>query len=147
MEEITLPEIMNTEEKYNILIHEMNTLRKFEAIYMKLLSDENLDMAEIFKLMKIIERDVILVHKLTEASALMEMTETFIKYIIIKDDEVSKKEDQKTSQKGEEEEQQQPPTNMKKKKKFVKDTSKKQKKEKATTVTQELEKGILQCDC
>ena len=109
MEEITLPKIMNTEDKYNKLIHETNTLQKFEALYMKMLSDDYLDMSEIFTLMKIIERDVILVHKLPEVSTLMDMTETFIKYMIIKDDDRLKKEEQK----GKEE---QNPTNIKKKK-------------------------------
>ena len=156
MEEIKLPEIMSTEDRYNKLIHEMNTLRKFEALYMKMLSDETLDMAEIFTLMKIIERDVLLVHKLTDASALMDMTEMFIKYMIIKDDERSKKEEE---QKGKEE---QNATNMKKKKKkFVKDTSKKLKKQNNTTIPTEepgeclcecstpttSEKGYLTCDC
>ena len=82
---------MNTEDKYNKLIHETNTLQKFEVLYMKMLSDDYLDMSEIFTLMKIIERDAILVHKLPEVSALMDMTETFVKYMIIKDDERSKK--------------------------------------------------------
>ena len=113
MEEIPLPKMMNNEEKYNKLIHETNTLQKFEKLYMQMLSDDYLDMSEIFTLMKIIERDVILVHKIPEVSALMDMTETFIKYMIIKDDERSKKEEEKTSEEE----------NMKKKKKFVKDTS------------------------
>ena len=143
MEEITLPKIMNTEDKYNKLIHETNTLQKFEALYMKMLSDDYLDMSEIFTLMKIIERDVILVHKLPEVSALMDMTETFIKYMIIKDDDRSKKEEQK----GKEE---QNPTNIKKKKKFVKDTSKKPKKQNNTTTIPTKaaeEEEIWECDC
>ena len=42
-------------------------------------------MQSILILMKIIEHDVILVNKLYEASLLMEMTETFIKYTIMKE--------------------------------------------------------------
>ena len=42
--------------------------------------------------MKIIERDVILVNQLTEATALVEMTETFLRYIIMKESETKKKE-------------------------------------------------------
>ena len=106
---------------------------------MKMLSDETLDMAEIFTLMKIIEHDVLLVHKLKDASALMDMTEMFIKYTIIKDDEHSKKEEQQ----GKEE---QNATNMKKKKKFVKDTSKKLKKQNNTTIPTE-EPGECLCEC
>ena len=145
MEEITLPKIMNNEDKYNKLIHETNTLQKFEKLYMKMLSDDYLDMSEIFTLMKIIERDVILVHKLPEVSALMDMTETFIKYMIIKDDERSKKEEEKkTSQ--EEKKEDQNPKNIKKKKKFVKDTSEKPKKQKNTTIPIE-EPGECLCSC
>ena len=58
---------------------------------MKLLSDEDLEMDSILGLMKIIERDVILVNELNEATALMEMTETFIKYMMMKEEEKRKK--------------------------------------------------------
>ena len=85
MDKINLPEAFNTEEKYNKMIHETDTIQKFEAIYLSLLSNEELDMQSILILMKIIERDVILVNKLYEASLLMEMTETFIKYTIMKE--------------------------------------------------------------
>ena len=47
-------------------------------------------MDSILGLMKIIERDVILVNKLNEATALMEMTETFIKYMMMKEEEKKK---------------------------------------------------------
>ena len=85
MDGINLPEFLNTEEKYNKMIHDVDTLYKFEEIFLKLLSDEKLDMSSIMTLMKIIERDVILVNKLTEASSLIEMTESFIRYITLKD--------------------------------------------------------------
>ena len=42
-------------------------------------------MSTILVLMKLIERDVILVNNLTEASNLMEMTESFIRYIMLKE--------------------------------------------------------------
>ena len=86
-DELKLPKFLNSQEKYNKLIRETNTLKKFEDIYMKLLSDEDLEMDSILGLMKIIERDVILVNELNEATALMEMTETFIKYMMMKEEE------------------------------------------------------------
>ena len=85
MDGINFPEFINTEEKYNKLIHEVNTLPKFEEIFLKLLSDDNLEMSTILVLMKLIERYVILVNNLTEASNLMEMTESFIRYIMLKE--------------------------------------------------------------
>ena len=89
-EELKLPKFLSSQEKYNKLICETNTLKKFEDIYMKLLSDEDLEMDSILGLMKIIERDVILVNELNEATALMEMTETFIKYMMMKEEEKKK---------------------------------------------------------
>ena len=89
-DELKLPKFLNSQEKYNKLIRETNTLKKFEDIYMKLLSDEDLEMDSILGLMKIIERDVILVNELNEATALMEMTETFIKYMMMKEEEKKK---------------------------------------------------------
>ena len=89
-EELKLPKFLSSQEKYNKLISETNTLKKFEDIYIKLLSDEDLEMDSILGLMKIIERDVILVNELNEATALMEMTETFIKYMMMKEEEKKK---------------------------------------------------------
>ena len=83
MDGITFPEFINTEEKYNKMIHEVNTLPKFEEIFLKLLSPDNLEMSTILILMKLIECDVILVNNLTEASNFMEMTESFIRYIML----------------------------------------------------------------
>lgn len=140
MEGIKLPEFFNTEEKYNKLIHETNTLPKFEAIYMKLLSSEDLEMPAIFALMKVIERDVVLVHELTEASALMDMTETFIRYCLIKDAERSEKEQQ----------QQEQQKSARRKRKFGKDSSQKPKKQKIPVqVSEEVEEeeGKWECDC
>ena len=86
MDSIKLPQLFNTEEKYNQMIWETDTIEKFETIYLSLLSNSSLDMPSILKLMKVIERDVILVNKLYKASLLMEMTNTFINYINMKDE-------------------------------------------------------------
>ena len=91
-EDLKLPEFLNSQEKYNKLIRETNTLKKFEDIYIKLLSDEELEMSSILELMKIIERDVILVNQLTKATAVVEMTETFLRYMMMKESETKKKE-------------------------------------------------------
>ena len=118
MDSIKLPQLFNTEEKYNQMIRETDTIEKFETIYLNLLSNEELDMSSILKLMKVIERDVILVNKLHEASILMEMTDTFINYINMKDE------------KGQEV-QIPEPENMEK---IGKDTTKKPKKKKKTNI-------------
>ena len=144
MDGTNFPEFINTEEKYNKMIHEVNTLPKFEEIFLKLLSDDNLEMSNILILMKLIERDVILVNNLTEASNLMEMTESFIRYIMLKESTSPKKTEQQQQQ------------SEKKTKKTVKDFSKrskkltkeeedsrKEKKMKPSVV----EEGEIVCDC
>ena len=145
MDGINFPEFINTEEKYNKMIHEVNTLPKFEEIFLKLLSDDNLEMLTILILMKLIEHDVILVNNLTEASNLLEMTESFIRYIMLKESTSPKKTDQQQQQ------------NEKKTKKTVKDVSKRSKKspkeeedlrkEKKMKPAVEEEEGIIVCDC
>ena len=84
MDQIILPEFLNTEEKYNNKIHETDTIEKFEALFLKLLSDDSLELSSIIALMKVIERDVIMVNKVYEASDLMNMTESFLNYIMMK---------------------------------------------------------------
>ena len=115
MDGVILPGFLNTEEKYNKLIHEVNSLHKFEQIFLKLLSDDTLELVTILSLMKVIERDVILVNKLTEVSALMEMTKLFLRYMLMKES-ISP-----------EQQQQQQQQNLKSIKKLSKDTPKKPK--------------------
>ena len=112
MDGVILPDFLNTEEKYNKLIHGVNLLHKFEQIFLKLLSNDTLELPTILSLMKVIERDVILVNKLTEVSALMEMTESFLRYMLMKES-ISPKQQQQQ--------------NLKSIKKLSKDTPKKPK--------------------
>ena len=133
-EELKLPKFLSSQEKYNKLICETNTLKKFEDIYMKLLSDEDLEMDSILGLMKIIERDVILVNELNEATALIEMTETFIKYMMMKEEEKKKE------------------VKIPKPKKWVRDkfnnNNKKCPKQTSEKHNNSIpEEGVLECDC
>ena len=126
------------------MIHEVNTLPKFEEIFLKLLSDDNFKMSTILVLMKLIERDVILVNNLTEASNLMEMTESFIRYIMLKESTSPKKTEQQES--------------GKKTKKTVKDFSERSKKstkegedsrkeKKMKPAVVEEGENVCDCDC
>ena len=93
--------------------------------------------------MKLIERDVILVNNLTKASNLMEMTESFIRYIMLKESTSPKKTEQQESEK--------------KTKKSVKDVSKRSKKstkeedsrkdKKMKPAVVEEKEGEIVCDC
>ena len=124
MDQINLPEFMNTEEKYNKMIHEIDSLNKFEKIFLKLLDDETLEMSSIMTIMKVIERDVILVNKLTEVSTLMEMTESFIRYMMLinKSDPFNNDDENKTDIQSKQQ--------QKVLKKIVREVPKKQKKKK-----------------
>ena len=98
-------------------------------------------MSTILVLMKLIERDVILVNNLTKASYLMEMTESFIRYIMLKESTSPRKTKQQESEK--------------KTKKSVKDVSKRSKKltkEEDSRKDQRMkpavvEEGEIVCDC
>ena len=120
------------------MIHEVNTLHKFEEIVLKLLSDDTLEMSNIFTLMKMIERDVILVNNLKEASSLIKMTETFMKYIMVKEKDKNQKQEQ--------------PKKPKKPIKAVKDTQKPKKLSKEDSKNEKkmkpaVEEGVWECDC
>ena len=149
MDGIKLPEFLNTEEKYNKLIRGIDTLQKFEELFLEILSDDELEMSSILTLMKVIERDVILVNKLTEASSLLEMTESFLRYMMMKDIDSNKKKTEKKQKRKDKPDAKsfnKTAENISKnRKKFPKNDSKNQKKKKSTTTT-DIE-GEWTCDC
>ena len=87
MDDIKIPEFLNTQEKYNKVIHEIDSIKNFEEIVKKLFDDKSLDMIDNMKLMKILECDVILVNKLHEVDLklLIKMTKYMISFICMKD--------------------------------------------------------------
>ena len=82
MEKIQLPDFLNTIEKYNKVVREMNTIKKYEDIFYALLEDKNIPLVDLLKIMYNLERDVILVHGISEVKHLMEMAESLIRYMI-----------------------------------------------------------------
>ena len=82
MEKIQLPDFLNTIEKYNKVVHETNTIKKYENIFYALLEDKNIPLVDLLKVMYNLERDVILVHGISEVKHLMEMAESLIRYMI-----------------------------------------------------------------
>ena len=55
-----------------------------------LLGDESLPLLDILTLMRCIERDVILVHGINDVTHLLELTESFIRYMISMSEETDK---------------------------------------------------------
>ena len=82
MESLKLPTFLNTEEKYNKVVRKTDTVKKYEELFYKLLLDESVPLLDILRLMKSIERDVILVHGIEDVSHLLDLTESFICYMI-----------------------------------------------------------------
>ena len=90
MEHLKLPSYLNTLEKYNEMIHATDTVKKYEEVFYNLLGDESLPLLDILTLMRCIERDVILVHGINDVIHLLELTESFIKYMISMSEESDK---------------------------------------------------------
>ena len=82
MEHLKLPSYLNTLEKYNEMIHATDTVKKYEEVFYNLLGDESLPLLDILTLMRCIEHDVILVHGINDVTHLLELTESFIRYMI-----------------------------------------------------------------
>ena len=90
MEHLKLPSYLNTLEKYNEMIRATDTVKKYEEVFYNLLGDESLPLLDILTLMRCIERDVILVHGINDIIHLLELTESFIRYMISMSEETDK---------------------------------------------------------
>ena len=90
MEHLKLPSYLNTLEKYNEMIRTTDTVKKYDEVFYKLLGDESLPLLDILTLMRCIERDVILVHGINDVTHLLELTESFIRYMISMSEETDK---------------------------------------------------------
>ena len=90
MEHLKLPSYLNTLEKYNEMIRATDTVKKYEEVFYNLLGDESLPLLDILTLMRCIERDVILVHGINDVTHLLELTESFIRYMISMSEETNK---------------------------------------------------------
>ena len=90
MEHLKLPSYLNTLEKYNEMIRATDTVKKYEEVFYNLLGDESLPLLDILTLMRCIERDVILVHGINDRIHLLELTESFIRYMISMSEETDK---------------------------------------------------------
>ena len=90
MEHLKLPSYLNTSEKYNEMIRATDTVKKYEEVFYNLLGDESLPLLDILTLMRCIERDVILVPGINDITHLLELTESFIRYMISMSEETDK---------------------------------------------------------
>ena len=72
------------------MIRATDTVKKYEEVFYNLLGDESLPLLDILTLMRCIERDVILVHGINDITHLLELTESFIRYMISMSEESDK---------------------------------------------------------
>ena len=72
------------------MIRATDTVKKYEEVFYNLLGDESLPLLDILTLMRCIERDVILVHGINDVTHLLELTESFIRYMISMSEESDK---------------------------------------------------------
>ena len=97
-----------------------------------MLLDESVPLLDILKLMKSIEHDVILLHGIEDVSHLLDLTESFIRYMIAMTEELEKqKKKEWLAAKAEEEKQK---------------TKQDVKKQKSQSKSDEGE-GYMTCDC
>ena len=90
MEHLKLPSYLNTLEKYNEMIRATDTVKKYEEVFYNLLGDESLPLLDILTLMRCIECDVIFVHGINDVTHLLELTESYIRYMISMSEETDK---------------------------------------------------------
>ena len=72
------------------MVRKTDTVKKYEEVFYELLGDESLPLLDILTLMKCIECDVILLHGINDVTHILELTESFIKYMIAMSKEYDK---------------------------------------------------------
>ena len=113
MKNLKLPVFLNTPKKYNEVIRKTNTVKKYEELFYKLLGDDSVCLLDILELMKSIERDVILVHGIEDVTHLLDLTESFIRYMIAMTEESENQKKKEKADTNSEEEKQKPKKNCK----------------------------------
>ena len=102
MDHLKLPAFLNSLEKYNEMIHTTDTVKKYEEVFYKLLGDESLPLLDILTLMRCIECDVFLVQGINDVTHLLELTESFIRYMISMSEDTDKNNTKSAIKKEEE---------------------------------------------
>lgn len=90
MRVINFPEYLNTTEKWNTCVRNTATVRDFEEVFHKLVNDPNVTMIDVLRIMKKMERDVILVHENVDVSCVMDIFDSIIRYLFISSLEAEK---------------------------------------------------------
>ena len=111
---VKMPVFLNTPEKYNKVIRKTDTVKKYEELFYRLLGDDTVRLLDILQVMKAIERDVIMVHGITDITHLLDLTESLIRYMIAMTEESEKqkkKEGQATNSEEEKQRKKKPQTN------------------------------------
>lgn len=79
-EKIYYPEFLNSCTKWIKCIHDMNTVDKFEEVMQAILKDENVSITDFYIIMKLMERDLELVHQNKNYSVVVKFVEALLDY-------------------------------------------------------------------
>ena len=77
-----MPEFLNTEDKWNAKVRRVSTANQFEDFFYVLLEDPEISTADVLKIMKRFEGDVVLVHGNKEIYCVMDVVDSIIWYMI-----------------------------------------------------------------
>ena len=86
----TIPEFLNTVEKWNNIVQQTDTVEKFENILHKLLEDDNVCIVDVFKIMTKLETDTVCYHMNEDIKTVLDVVTSIAKYIYVASKEVLK---------------------------------------------------------
>ena len=102
--DIKYPEFLNTQKKYDECVQNTKTVKQFEDVCLKLLSDDSTTMIDVMKIMAKMEEDIIHIHGNKDVSCILDMAEAIIGYHLVSSKEKAQEilATQKKQQKEEE---------------------------------------------
>lgn len=77
-----IPSFLNTEDKWNECVRSIDSIDKFEEIFYKLLEDEDMFTVDILRIMKKLERDVVLVHGNKDIYCVLDVVDSTLRYLV-----------------------------------------------------------------
>ena len=87
----TIPEFLNSEEKWYKIVKETDTVEKFENILYTILDDNNISTLDTFKIMKQLEADIIKQHRNEDIRTVLDVVAGISKYIYVTSKEIELK--------------------------------------------------------
>ena len=77
-----IPSFLNTEDKWNECVRNTDAIDKFENIFYKLLEDDDMYAVDILRIMKKLERYIVLVHESKDIYCVLDVVDLTLRYLI-----------------------------------------------------------------